>query len=207
MPNIIAVAKIDKFPPTDPKINLSNIGWTNKDVSFTIDHGVDPLSGVKVTEFQIDGGPWQEYKGTYIVSKEGLTSVSARTIDNLGNVSNIVSTTIKIDKTKPPAPTITLSSNNWTKEDVTVTINSNGDTLSGIERIEYRLENENQWHIYSPPLVMSKSGEYKIFARAIDNAGNSSINHEIFSLTSTPFSSLLITSISPTLKVSVCLRI
>lgn len=163
--------KIDKTPPEEPIISVSYGGWTKNDVSFTIQHGKDDLSGPAYSEFKINNGEWQRYVEQYNVSNEGVITIYARTIDNMGNVSGSNTATIKIDKTKPTKPLISLSHTDWTRENVTITITGGQDLASGIERIEYMIGTGN-WQTYRAPFAISNNGQTTIYTRAVDNAGN-----------------------------------
>lgn len=169
-----AFVKIDKSPPTKPTIRLSKIDWSNADVSFTIDHGVDSGSGVAYSEFKVDSGVWTRYIERYNVSKTGLSTISARTIDNMGNIGVIETTEIKIDKNLPTAPSVILSTENWTTENVTVTINSGTDSESGVAKVEYKI-GSGIWQTYTATFTVSASGQTIISARTVDKAGNYSI--------------------------------
>lgn len=169
----VATVKIDRTPPLKPVIRLSNSGWSNKDVSFTIEHGKDELSGPMRSEFRIDDGVWQEYSRSINISKDRLTTVYARTFDLMNNVSIVSSVVIKIDRTNPTPPTIVANKVDWTKDNVTVTISGGTDPLSDIERVEYKI-NDGIWKTYYPPLIISSSGQQRIYARNVDGAGNKS---------------------------------
>ena len=104
-------------------------------------------------------------------------TIYIRVTDNVGNVSNIESTVLKIDNIAPSAPVITNSQNNvWNKEAVTVSMKST-DSRSGINRYEWY---ENGGWTTRAITIKDGVGTIKYTAernetiriRAVDNAGN-----------------------------------
>lgn len=162
---------VDNTPPSVPSISVSNQNWTNQKVNITIYHGTDAHSGVDRTEYRINGGEWKTYSSVIVLSDEGLHTIEARTIDRAGNISNIVSKEVKIDKTPPNVPIITVDPSGWTNQIVTVTITPGEDNLSGVNSIQYRI-NGGSWKTYLSPFTLSNQGIYTIEARQRDNAGN-----------------------------------
>lgn len=89
---------------------------------------------------------------TYTVNNNGFYQVSAS--DKLGNTSTII---IGFDKI------------------------STGDVISGIDRIEYKLEGATtkDWTIYNGPFYIQNEGITNIVAKAYDKAGN--VSKEVYS--------------------------
>ncbi|MFC4802371.1 OmpL47-type beta-barrel domain-containing protein [Neobacillus sp. GCM10023253] len=169
-------ARIDITKPSSPSISPSTTEWTKGDVSFTITSGTDEVngSGVNKTEYKFgENGTWIKYEGQVTFSAEGQTTIFARTSDKAGNFSDSVSIMVKIDKTAPSAPVIASNHNGWTKEDVTVTLTDGQDELngSGYSITEYKINN-GEWQTYISPFTINQQGEFKIHARSVDNAGN-----------------------------------
>lgn len=84
----IAVINIDKVAPTSPIININTSGVV------IITPGMDSGAGVSKTQYSIllNGvitKDWTDYSGTFNLSGTGNFTVQAKTIDNVGNVSNI----------------------------------------------------------------------------------------------------------------------
>ena len=166
----------DETSPTPPSIN-ANIEWTKNPVAVTITSGTDLDSGVNRTEYKLvnrDGlviQDWTRYNGQFNVNNEGQTVLSARTVDNKGNVSSIAEKTIKIDMTPPASPTI-----NWDLINKRVTIVPGTDPLSGVNRTQYCLvigENTNEnWIDYSMTFTLANANNTTIKAKSIDKAGN-----------------------------------
>ncbi|SHO52049.1 leucine-rich repeat protein [Anaerocolumna xylanovorans] len=88
----VTITNIDKDAPTDPVISINN----NK---LTIVSGADGESGVKETLYQLNNGNWMSYSETVTLA-DGTYIINAKTVDNAGNESFLVTYTAKIfDKT------------------------------------------------------------------------------------------------------------
>jgi len=175
------VIKIDTTPPHVPSIALSSSQWTNNNVTVQISPGSDALSGPKNAHYRIGHtGEWIEYTTALLIEDEGTTAIYARTEDNAGNVSPAVMSVVKIDKSPPPSPVVTLQRAGlpWTKatfsthfiqNQAKVIVDVEPDDSSGIKMIQYKVGSSGQWTYYSGAAVI---GTNDVFARAIDNAGN-----------------------------------
>jgi len=98
------------------------------------------------------------------------------TIDTQVNSSAILIGNANYDKT-PPQTTIQLSgtqgNNNWFKSDVTVTLNAVDETNgSGVDKIEYTLDNGQTINTYTSPFTVSQEGILKLKVKSTDKAGN-----------------------------------
>lgn len=99
----ITITNIDKLPPTPPVI-VNNTEWTGSTVSVSITPGKDTGSGIKYTEYRLEGAtskPWTKYTGSFNISNEGETKIVARSVDNVGHISTEVISFVRIDKTAP----------------------------------------------------------------------------------------------------------
>ncbi|MCP1308102.1 OmpL47-type beta-barrel domain-containing protein [Paenibacillus tyrfis] len=173
------VVKIDRTAPTAPTLSASAGSWTGSNVTVTITGGTDSGgSGVNRTEYSLTGATtlaWTAYTGPVTITAEGQTTVSTRTIDNVGNISVIASTVVKIDRTAPTAPILSASAGSWTNSDVTVTITGGTDSGgSGVNRTEYSLAGATTlaWTVYTGPVTITAEGQTTVSARTVDNAGN-----------------------------------
>ncbi|WP_231506418.1 OmpL47-type beta-barrel domain-containing protein [Paenibacillus sp. UNC451MF] len=176
-----AVVKLDKTLPTTPTVSPATTAWSKgANVQATITGGADNASGVNRTEYSLSGATilgWTTYTVPVVINKEGQTTVTARTVDNAGNVSSTASTVVKIDRTEPTAPTVTPSVTTWTSANVNVALTAGTDTGgSGVTRTEYSLSGATNlsWSTYTGAFVVSAEGQTTITARTIDNAGNTS---------------------------------
>ena len=65
---------------------------------------VNTISGIDHFEYKLDGATiqdWTTYNGSLNITNEGITTISARAIDKSGNISNIATSLVKIDRSKP----------------------------------------------------------------------------------------------------------
>ena len=129
----------DETKPTLTLTNSSNGNWTNKDVTITL-NGADSGSGIKEYQLKYSGSSnaWKKTtapKDTW--GAERNETVYYRTVDNAGNESDAVSTSIRIDKTAPKIELNgTASSSEINNNSVTIPIKIT-ETASGINNSEF----------------------------------------------------------------------
>ena len=166
-------ARVDRTAPTPPVISLNPPDWTKAAVIVTLTEGTDEASGIGLTQYKLGSeGEWIDYKAPLTLSEEGITEIYARSVDRAANVSASTSATARIDKTGPEQPTITLSEEDWTNEDVTFAINSGEDAGSGLAKSQYRLNKEGPWIDYTGEVTVTDEGETIVYARSLDRVGN-----------------------------------
>lgn len=137
----VTVQNIDKTPPVKPSINNpTNGNATSQNFSLTIT-STDSESGIAYYEYSYDQVNWITYQNsasnsfvTTPFSAERNQLVYIRCFDKVGNVSEVSSTNIWIDKTPP---TITASSE--LKVNVGTTINES--YLKSVNKISDNLGN------------------------------------------------------------------
>ncbi|GAB2572671.1 immunoglobulin-like domain-containing protein [Gracilibacillus alcaliphilus] len=164
---------IDNTMPGSPAIMLDAEGWTNAEaVVVSITAGEDHESGTARTEYRIEEGEWQIYEQAFSISEEGETVVYARTVDQAGNNSEITEATVQIKRTAPAEPSMEVETSAWTNAaTVAVTMHKQDDTSF----VEYQLHGtEEEWLAYAGNVVITEEGETTIYARAVDQAGNTS---------------------------------
>ena len=162
---------VDRIVPTAPTITTDSIGWVNHNVLVTVEPGTDTGSGVREVQYSLDGTTWAKYTTPVIVSTEGLTTFQAKTVDIVGNKSIAAINEIKIDKTPPIPPVVTLSKDGWSTADVSVAVVAGSDTLSGVASTEYKIES-GVWTPYTTSFEVSDNGTTRGSVRTTDNAGN-----------------------------------
>ncbi len=121
----------------------------------------DPDSDEVTTQVRVDGGSWQTVTGDLAVG-EGSHLVEARAVDAGGNVSAIISRTVKVDVT---APVVAADIDATAR---TVTLGAS-DTGSGVVRLEYQV-GTSAWATYAGPIRVG-AGAAKVSFRATDLAG------------------------------------
>lgn len=75
-------------------------GWYLSDITLTLT-ATDDSSGIKLTEFRINGGDWSVYSGLIPLTQNGIFTYEFRSTDNAGNVEEPKSIVLKLDKTAP----------------------------------------------------------------------------------------------------------
>ncbi|GGH62574.1 hypothetical protein GCM10008014_39150 [Paenibacillus silvae] len=168
--------KVDTTNPTNPKMVVEPLKWTNKFVSVTLLDAVDEDSGFQKYQYKINNSEdWVDYKEPVIISNEGLHQVYAKSLDNVFNESEIVSGEAKVDKTAPSQPkNITTLIRDYKRIKISWAASNDNVGVTGYDvyldstyiatviDTEYTFEN----------LKQNKSYEIKIIAR--DEAENSS---------------------------------
>jgi alpha-tubulin suppressor-like RCC1 family protein len=172
---------VDGTKPTPPSINVDS-NWQNTDVDFTVTGGSDSGSGISKREYKIGTGEWTTYSETVTISTEGITTVYARTVDNVGLISSEVSKQVKIDKTTPDVIITPNSKAEWTNQNIEITFTPS-DNLSGVKvyRESYSMNNGvtyGEWYPNETGIsttILSANGYRKIKVYIEDNAGNSNV--------------------------------
>ncbi len=164
-------------------------GWQKGNVNVTFSGGSDTGdalpdwtaspgnygSGIHHYEYRIDSGGWTGCpvgQSNVTISKGGATTVTSRVVDGAGNAASQTSTTtVYIDNVAPAAPSVTPSTTAWTNQNVTVTLKDNGDTYSGVNRVEYST-NGGTFARYASALTLSTHGRHTVTGRVVDNVGH-----------------------------------
>jgi hypothetical protein len=145
-------------------------GWYAKDVSVKI-----TAPDGTAAQYRLDGGAWKPAAQPFTISANGPHTVDHRLLKN-----NVVmdgsagSVAVKIDKIVPTtAAATTPESRTGTPRNPVTVIFSAQDSLSGVAKIEYRL-NLGAWTTIAAgtPLTISTRGDYIVSYRSIDEAGN-----------------------------------
>lgn len=144
-------------------------------------------SGVDKVQYKLSGDTvrnWTSYNDIFTITTEGTTTIEAKATDKAGNVSDIASTTVKIDKTNPFASYSVL----YNSDNTSATINVNSeDLLSGIKNITYN--NGTVVNGTSASFNVSANGTYLV--SSIDKANNISITSVVVDkINSQPYSGI-----------------
>ncbi len=185
--------KIDRTVPTDPAaVNGGSLSWaTAASVSVTASGATDsPGSGIASYQYHtsVDGGTTWGAPGTgstVAISTQGETIVQFRAVDAAGFFSAwfpaapTASSTVRLDRTAPTAPTLTGGSLSWQNvAQITITASSSSDANSGLAGYQYRSSTTNGT-IWTTPssgasATVTDEGTTLLQFRSIDNAGNTS---------------------------------
>lgn len=151
--------------PVVPAVDGTNGYYTTAPVAITATV-TDATSGVAQTQYQIDAGAW--VTGTSAsVSSNGTHTVNFRSTDNAGNVSAVVSTTIKIDTTTPTLNFAGVTKGSTITAAATITPAST-DATSGIASQFVSLDNAT----WTASVITTQGWPVTVYCKATDNAGN-----------------------------------
>jgi large repetitive protein len=124
--------KIDENPP----VTTSNVTDEWQKDSFLVKlTATDDLSGIKDTYYSVNGSDYVR-GATAFVSDPGVNTVTFFSVDNAGNIEEVKTVSIKIDKTAP----VTTSNiiDQWNQGKVAVELTATDD-LSGVAKTYYSI--------------------------------------------------------------------
>ncbi|MGD2066926.1 MAG: NosD domain-containing protein, partial [Candidatus Bathyarchaeota archaeon] len=172
--HILEAVFVDVTPPATS--NDYDGTWKTSDFTITLS-AIDDESGVSETYYRINDGATRTVSvdGQPIIDTEDANNtLQYWSIDNAGNqeTPNTL-TNIRLDKMAPTSLidlTAATENNGWFTSDVTMSLSST-DSVSGVDKTEYRLDN-NSWETYVSQLTISDEGIFSVYYRSIDKAGN-----------------------------------
>lgn len=207
--------KIDKQAPPAPIVALVDGTWTAKANNTWYNENIyvsgqakksDPNpvsddgtgSGIKKYQISTDNSTWVDWnydytKSIYKINTTGTHKRYIRAVDNAGNVSDVTTKTIKVDKDAPSKPTValvdgnwnTLKNNTWYNKNVYVAGQANKNNPnpvstdtggSGIKKYQISTNNSTwtDWNYdyNSSVYKIETNGTTRRYIRAVDNAGN-----------------------------------
>ncbi len=169
-------------PVTNATFNGTGTGdWYRSTVTVTL-NASDNESGVNATWYMLttqvndtwQNGTWERYNASFNVTGEGRYNLTYYSVDNATNREDNDSAAVNIDTT-PPVTNVTLNGTlgkqGWYRGSVTATLNAT-DMLSGVDGIEYTVDNGGDWETYDGAVTISGTGNHTLEYRAVDVAGN-----------------------------------
>jgi DNA-binding beta-propeller fold protein YncE len=126
--------------------------------------------GAGTTYYRIDGGTTQTYSGPFTVSADGSHAVAYWSVGPFNATETAHTGYVNVD-VSAPATTASGVPAGWSKGAVNVTLNA-GDSLSGVVKVEYRLQGATTWTVYAAPFSVSAQGSTTYEFRATDAMGN-----------------------------------
>lgn len=145
-------------------------GWFSGPVTARV-LADDETSYLLTVDVRVDDGEWSTSEGVrsadITLADEGEHIVVGRARDAAGNTSEPISRTVRIDRT---APELSALLNERTRK---VRVEAS-DALSGLDRVEYRIDGAGEWaEVASNGVVeMPDALPHKVVVRAHDRAGN-----------------------------------
>ena len=167
----VRVGAPDTTPPmlvvaTGPKAPTGRNGWYVGAVAVTAT--ATDASGVDRIEVRVGSGAWRAYTQA-LAAPAGTTSYAFRASDLRGNVSPVVTRTVKRDPTAPKVQTrVTHPRPRAARVRLSAT-----DAESGVARIQYRLDG-GAWRAYARPLTLTGVAPHRVSVRAVNAAGTTS---------------------------------
>jgi len=149
----------------------------------------DPLSGVSMTYYRLDGAHWQDLDGTFLI-QDGKHQLDFYSVDMAGNQEVFQGREVWVDGQAPTTLATTAGesgSSGWFVSQTTTTLLAS-DGMSGVNRTLYQLD-EGDWTEYSAPLALDE-GVHELCFLSNDLAGNEGMlcNLTIMVDTSAPMS-------------------
>ncbi|QDH10819.1 DUF1349 domain-containing protein [Nocardioides dongxiaopingii] len=156
---------------TSPAAPNGRGGWYTSPVTVTLaGAGGD---GALSTEYRLGTGAWTTYSAPFRVTADGTTRVQARTTDAAGTVSEVVTTTIKLDAT---APTLSVKGiTNGLVMNVAATRTARtttSDATSGIAQRVIRLDGKVVGSPTRIDALSLRTGTHRLVVTVTDKAGN-----------------------------------
>jgi hypothetical protein len=176
---ILNESVIDTIPPETSLNGVNESGLYNNNVAITLT-AVDNTggSGVKETNFLINGGQTTTYTVPFVIDTKGQDNVTYWSTDNAGNIEpqkiiNFTITSESLIDTIPPETTISGVTedglyNNHVAVALTATDNSGG---SGVKETNLRI-NGGPTTTYTVPFIVDTMGQDSVTYWSTDNAGN-----------------------------------
>jgi PKD repeat protein len=178
-----------KNPPADTQLPVTTAvtssvygadpanGWHRSDITLTL-QAADNDSGVKQTEYRVNGGAWTVYAGPVVHTVNGLHQYEYRSIDKAGNIEAAKTAELKLDKAAPATlyhmdPIFAV--NKLGKQYIsgfTITLKAADPAGgSGLKTTMYRI-NGGAWTPYSAPFVATAGVTKTVEYYSTDLAGN-----------------------------------
>ncbi len=162
-----STVKVDTVLPVNTSA-AAPTAWQKTALSLDLT-GTDVGSGVDHYEYRVGTGEIKS--GTpAVVSTDGTQTLQTRVVDKAGNESAWRNETVKVDLTKP-VNTTPVVSQPWRNTNFATTV-SGTDATSGLATVEWKLDSGAV--STSPAVAIAVEGNYKLYTRVTDVAGNDS---------------------------------
>ena len=173
--------RVDKAAPSI-SASPANRGWDKTDAKVTLTFS-DSHSGISTRQYAWSTSTstpssWSTYSSAVTQSNNGAWYLHARAVDSAGNVKTECFGPYRVDK----APTIDANPKNrgWANSNVSVTLTF-ADSHSGVSTRQYAWSTStatpSSWSSYTGAVTQSSNGVWYLHARAVDNAGNETIEY------------------------------
>ena len=169
--------KLDKTPPEAPTVTVPSDGlvggWHNTvPVEITV-AATDTASGVAKWEYSTDNGAtWTDGAGgKFTIADDSTHQIVVKVTDLAGNVTtDAPAVEVKVDATAPTANLTGIPAvNEWTKDDVTITVNAT-DATAGLADKPYSFDGGVTWQAENSKIYTDNADGIVIQVK--DAAGN-----------------------------------
>ncbi len=161
---VTAVLIVDTKAPVTTSDAPDN--WVNKSPVVVTLSATDNMTGVAKTYYSLNNSDFIE--GTTItVDKAGVNKISFYSVDKVGNKEEVKTAEVKIDNTAPV--TTTKVPDDWSKEDVSVTLTV-ADDQSGVAKTYYSVDEAE--YAEGTSFTVKGDGIHKVSYYSVDAAGN-----------------------------------
>ncbi|MCC7374197.1 MAG: multicopper oxidase domain-containing protein, partial [Verrucomicrobiales bacterium] len=178
------VVKIDKTAPSTTATlagTTGQNGYYTSDVTVTL-AATDAASGVASISYSVDGGGSTGYSATFVVTGDGIHTVTLSSTDVAGNIETGNSITIKIDAGAPTISVVATPAanvNGWNNSNVDLAFSAS-DAGSGVASITYNDGSApTTVNAATANLTLSAEGTTSVAFFATDTAGSSSASQSI----------------------------
>lgn len=179
----INIEKIDHLAPDVPTASISPTGWTKDGVSITVQaDDADATnnygkSGVKYysctkTAGQYDWKSVSDVNTSYTFTGKDNGTYYIYAKDQVGNISPVNTLTVSnVDKTPPTINSVTGNPEEWTKDNVTLTVNAS-DAQSGLHTSPYSFSNTQGVYNWQASNNKTFTGNQTVYIYVRDKVGN-----------------------------------
>ena len=180
---------IDRTKPSNPTVTLKKDNaqgatydgnWYKGNI-YAQFSSTDNASGIDYYELSLDNKVWAKITdNNVLIEKNGNNTWYVRSTDKVGNISESVEFTTKIDKEKPTTPSIGIQKDNnqgeaynngWYSGNVYATFIST-DSYSGVNHYEISQDNTNWESLSGNNKLIEVNGDITWYVRTVDNVGN-----------------------------------
>ncbi len=134
-------------------------------------NAVDATSGIALTEYSLDGGPFQPYTAPFVVAGDGLHTVDFRTTDNAGWSSATDSVSFLVDANAPvTTASVSPPAVGGFHRTPKVTLAADDGLGIGVAGIQYTVDGSGT-RSYTAPFWVTGDGTHTVTYRAVDMLG------------------------------------
>ncbi len=171
---------VDNTAPSIPTIDISPVyidgSWKNSAIELTAFDSTDDFTAGEDILYEISTDGINFSTGNSIeLTDGGIHTIYFRVTDGSGN-KTVTSKTIRIDITIPSV-NLDMTSNGesyagniWTPKAVDIELTANDNGGSEVKEIQYKID-DGSWQI-GDTYTFDQSGDYVLYYRSLDNAGN-----------------------------------